>query len=207
MPLLFPTGDDKPDDLPEEPDLRDVPLHESQPEDASKVVRPGVGATGGDLSVTTAILANAGEDKLQSGAGAYVGEGLPPIPPKLAKKIVAGEYIEMEELLPEMCTREEGEPGAKRRCLRRASDIFTWLQCFGAYVSVRGAQFPEMIPELMVYMGTILRAQRIRGTGVAQVRHCVSQARRTKEGDEVVSDQHYHLRKMFHASDEKPTKM
>ena len=110
-------------------------------------------------------LANAGEAdncKPLQGVGVYVGEGLPPVPPKLARKIVAGDYIEMEELLPEMCTREDSEPGAKRRCSRRASDIFTWLQCFRVYGSIRGSRSPEMkmIPELMAYMGTIIRANR-----------------------------------------------
>lgn len=123
-------------------------------------MRPGVEPTGGELLTAAAALANAGDDNPQQGAGVYVGEGLPPIPPKVAKKITSGEYVEMEELLPEMCTREEGEPGVKRRCSRRASDIFTWLQCYGAYVSIRGARSPEMIPELMAYMGTIIRAYR-----------------------------------------------
>ena len=157
---LYLVGGDKRDDVPMELDLHGIPLHGNLPENASKVVRPAVRATGGDLSVTEATLANVGENDLQQGVGMYIGEGLPPIPHKLAKKITGGEYVEMEELLPEMCTREEGEPGAKRRCPRRASDIFTWLQCFGAYVSVRGARFPEMIPELMAYMGTIIKASR-----------------------------------------------
>ena len=59
-----------------------------------------------------------------------------------------------------MWTREEGKPGSKRHCSRRASDIFTWLQCFGAYVSIRRTRSPEMVPELMAYMGTIIRANR-----------------------------------------------
>ena len=34
-------------------------------------------------------------------AGVYVGESLPPVPPKLASKILRWEYIEMAEMLPE----------------------------------------------------------------------------------------------------------
>ena len=85
--------------------------------------------TSKDLTGVAVTLANAGEAdncKPFQGAGVYVGEGLPPVP---TRKIAAGDYIEMEELLPEMCTREDSEPGAKRRCSRRASDIFTWLGC------------------------------------------------------------------------------
>ena len=64
----------------------------------------------------------------------------------------------MSELLPEVWTPKEGsEPEHKRRCGRRVLDIFTWLQCFGVYVSIRGMQSPSSIPELMAYMSTIVR--------------------------------------------------
>jgi len=96
----------------------------------------------------------------RQGEGVYVGEGVPPVPTKLAKRIRSGKYVEMEELLPEVCTREDGEPEAKRQNPRRALNIFTWLQCFGVYVSVRGAQFPEIIQEVMAYMSTIIRVNR-----------------------------------------------
>ena len=36
-------------------------------------------------------------------------------------------------------------------------DIFTWLQCFGVYVSIRGVQSPTAIPEFMAYMSMIVR--------------------------------------------------
>ena len=36
------------------------------------------------------------------------------------------------------------------------TDIFTWLQCYGAYVSTRATAAPELIPELMAYMATIV---------------------------------------------------
>jgi len=113
------------------------------------------------LLATTAVLANTGErDMPRQGERVYVGEGIPPVPTKLAKRIRFGEYVEMEELLPEVCTQEDSEPDAKRQSSRRVSDIFTWLQCFGVYVSVCGAQFPEIILELMAYMSTIIRVNR-----------------------------------------------
>ena len=61
-------------------------------------------------------LANAGEAnncKSLQGEGVYAGESLPPVPLKLARKIAAGDYIEMEKMLPEMCTWDDSEPGAK----------------------------------------------------------------------------------------------
>ena len=64
----------------------------------------------------------------------------------------------MSELLPEVWTpKDEGEPEHKRRCGRRVSDIFTWLQCFGVYVSIRGMQSPTSIPEFMAYMSMVVR--------------------------------------------------
>ena len=65
----------------------------------------------------------------------------------------------MEELLPEVGTLEDA-PEPKRWCTRHVSDISTWLQCFGVYVSFRGVQSPEVIPELMAYMTTIIRVNR-----------------------------------------------
>ena len=67
------------------------------------------------------------------------------------KKILSGDYMEMEELLLQV---------SKRHYSRRVSDIFTWLQCFGVYVSICGVQSPEVIPELMPYMTTIIRVNR-----------------------------------------------
>ena len=101
-----------------------------------------------------------GQKVVPQSGGVYVGEGLPPVSVKLAKKILSGDYVEMEELLPEVCTLEDDPPEPKRRCSRRVSDIFTWLQCFGVYVSILGVQSPEVIPELMAYMTTIIRVHR-----------------------------------------------
>ena len=93
-------------------------------------------------------------------SGVYVGKGLSPVPLKLARKVRAGDYVKMEEFLPEVGTLEDDVPKLKRLCSRRVSDIFTWLQCFGVYISIRGMQSPETIPELMAYMTTIIRVNR-----------------------------------------------
>jgi len=47
---------------------------------------------------------------------------------------------------------------AERQRPRRVLDIFTWVQSFTIYVSVRGAHDPSLIPELMAYMYMIVRA-------------------------------------------------
>ena len=62
-----------------------------------------------------------GEKVVPRSGGVYVGESLPPVSVKLAKKILSGEYVEMEELLPEMCTLEDDPPEPKRRLLPETS--------------------------------------------------------------------------------------
>ena len=86
--------------------------------------------------------------------GVYVGEGLPPVP--------GGDFVDMAELLPEFWALPRDEDGgkseARSRRARSVQDIFTWLQCFGLYVSVLAPLYPERIAELMAYQSTIVRA-------------------------------------------------
>ena len=138
-----------------------MPLHSNANPEPPRVFDVTPKTSEKQLAATVATLAHEGEKVLPQGGGVYVGKGLPPVPLKLAKKIRSGDYIEMEELLPEVGNLEDDIPGEpKRRCSRRVYDIFTWLQCFGVYVSIRGAQAPEVIPELMAYMTTIIRVNR-----------------------------------------------
>ena len=43
--------------------------------------------------------------------GAYVGEGMPPVPAKLAARIRRWEYVEMGEILPEFWIGSKAEEG------------------------------------------------------------------------------------------------
>ena len=81
----------------------------------------------------------------------------------------------MGELLPEFWSshREEdieGKHEVKVRRSRKVTDIFTWLQCFGSYVSVRAQHTPSLIPELMAYMAAIVRVSQDYA-GLAWVRY------------------------------------
>lgn len=78
--------------------------------------------------------------------GVYVGEGLPPISQKLAKKITKGD---LPELWP--AAHQEGEGKIRRNW--KITNIFTLIQCFSLYISVRGRQKPKLIAELMAYHG------------------------------------------------------
>ena len=106
--------------------------------------------------------------------GVYIGEGLPPVPAKLAERIVRWEYIEMSEMLPEFWTQTtldepDSKPAAARR-RRQVTEIFTWLQCFCTYVSVLASKHPESMPELMAYIITITRVSQD-FAGMAWVRY------------------------------------
>ena len=89
--------------------------------------------------------------------GVYVGAGNTPVPSKLAERIRRWDYVDMAELLPEVRLsggESEGKMLTKRP--RYVTEIFSWIQCFGTYVSVLGPTYPSAIPELMAYMSLIL---------------------------------------------------
>ena len=137
-----------------------MPLHDKDKQDPSRAFGPVPRESGKELSASITELMHEGDKAFPQPGGVYVGEGLPPVPLKLARKVRAGDYVEMEELLPEVGSLEDEVPEPKRRCSRRVTDIFTWLQCFRVYVSIRGVQSPEIVPELIAYMTTIIRVNR-----------------------------------------------
>ena len=105
--------------------------------------------------------------------GVFMGDGLPPVSAKLADKIGKGEFVEMFELLPEFWTNQGGEGDANKQVKRprsnkKVQDINVWLQCYALYVGVRALKAPNLIPELMAYQISILRAsQEYEGTAWA----------------------------------------
>jgi len=88
-----------------------------------------------------------------------MGDGIPPVLRKLAVRIRRGEYIGMEELLPEFWSgpKDNATREAKPRQTRKVADIWTCIQCFASYVVVRRSLLPEMNTELMAYQLTIVR--------------------------------------------------
>ena len=90
----------------------------------------------------------------------YVGESLPPILQRVAKRIVRGDFVEMVELLPELWPAAHQDNEGKVKKNWKITDIFTWIQCFVLYTSVRGQHNPELIAELMAYMVSIVRVSR-----------------------------------------------
>ena len=108
-------------------------------------------------------------------SGVCMGDGLSPVPAKLVAKIRRGEFVEMGELLPEFNVGSREEHGTSRadvrpRRSRSVTDILTWLQCYGMYVSVLAPSQPDLIPELMSYMSLIIRVSQDY-SGLAWVRY------------------------------------
>ena len=93
-------------------------------------------------------------------AGTKISDGLPPVPEKLVAKIRRGEFVELHELLPE-CLAESTDstgPIPRSRARKRLNDISVWLQCFALYVGVLASSKPALVPDLMAYMISIIRA-------------------------------------------------
>lgn len=120
---------------------------------------------------TSTILAGTAADKAasgatgptRSGAGVFLGEGLPTIPLKLAERIRKWEFVEMFELLPELLvdlkTEESRDSQPSRgRSRKRVQDINVWLQCFAVFVGVVAKSAPDAVPGMMGYMTRIIKA-------------------------------------------------
>ena len=123
------------------------------------------GITGDSCPSPAATLMNllplAGANPRPPIGGAYIGEGMPPIPARLATKIRQWEFVEMGELLPEFWARQkDDEEGRDRgaRQSRKVTEVLTWVQCYSSFVAVLAPSEPQAVPELMAYLNLIVRA-------------------------------------------------
>jgi len=164
--LLGPLGQ-----LPNVSELQGIPVSNSGGQESSKSKETGGSPPGrrSDLSNTLAQLkgdspAREQDPKKKTSGGVYVGAGLSPVSLKLAERIRQWEFVDMAELLPEVQLfggTEDGRPGGRRPTV---TDILTWVQCFGIYVSVLAPSYPDAVPELLAYMLEIVgQAKRFRG--------------------------------------------
>ena len=112
-----------------------------------------------------------------------MGEGMAPVPKKMAEKIWKWEYVELGDILPEngMFRAEEGSTnplGVVRRW-QQVTEVNTWVQCFAVYIGVMWHKFPEAVPELLAYMILIVRSKPgVCRTGLGTVRYRVPSPRR-----------------------------
>ncbi len=127
-------------------------------------------------------------------AGMFLADGFIPLPMRLVQRILALEFVEMADLLPEAWLSEVTEPeGASGKCCgasilpkrRRApvTDILTWAQCFASLVGVLSTRYPQHVPSLMAYQAIIIKSSRdFEGIGWVQYdRAYRRQAAMTKE--------------------------
>lgn len=91
------------------------------------------------------------------------GPNRPPIPGRLAQRIWRGEFIEMEELLPENAARyasEENPSKAKEKNNTKIVSPLAWVECFQAFTAVVACKSPERVPDLLAYSTLIVHAAR-----------------------------------------------
>ena len=100
---------------------------------------------------------------LQEHQPVAIGEGLPPIPGKLVKKIESGLYIELGELLPDnlSVTNATGDiadaPKASKPVTRPTLSIIEWVQSF-VYTAILSKSQPNRVADLLGYQTLILQA-------------------------------------------------
>ena len=114
------------DGLPNEEELQNVLVVSEKPS-GSQGPLPTVEQKMERLSKSVITKVPTKGELPESKEGVYVGEGLPPVPLKVAKKIRRGEFVEMEELLPELCpaTRDGDDTKMQIKGNRKITDVFT----------------------------------------------------------------------------------
>ena len=101
-----------------------------------------------------------------SGAGASTGSPTVPnatsLPPKLMRRILANEFIDMQELLPESWRSEPQQTGGASRTVARGPvrDFKLWTECYGTLARVLTTAYPEKAPHLMAYLRMMAWASR-----------------------------------------------
>ena len=100
-----------------------------------------------------------------------VGEGLPPITPKVVQARERGDFVDLAHLLPktpnwddEVYTDVADQviliSKVKPRKRKTIQDLPTWVEAFCMFAAIKGKKFPKLIPDLMAYIATIVKAAR-----------------------------------------------
>jgi hypothetical protein len=119
-------------------------------------------------------LAEATPAKLSASKPFILSEGLPPVPHKLAARILQGEFVDMAELLCDnleverraSSTKQSPTPSsAAPKPRREIPDLLSWVQCFGTYMVVVTSKFPHRTKELAYQTLIVREARRCGGKG------------------------------------------
>ena len=168
-------------DMPDPRDIRHLglPITADGPtvEAGTVAVRPppsteGTGAWGGTSGGTSG---GAGEKPVENPVEKpfVLSEGLPPVPHKLASKILRGEYIDMAELLRDNLEAQRRaattaaatpHPSSTPKSRREVPDILSWVQCFGHEQMSRAHQGAAGIPDTDSEGGTPLWREGLAGS-------------------------------------------
>ena len=100
----------------------------------------------------------------------YISNKISALPKKLKDSILAWEYVDLSELLPEQLRINSSSASSKevlvipesswdtrRRKKRQITDIATWIEVFSTYTLVLVSLFPEYLPHLVSYQLTIVK--------------------------------------------------
>ena len=81
------------------------------------------------------------------------------LPPKVAKKILELEYVEMSEITgDDLPTPMPGQPPLPAR--PPVQNISVWVEKFSIMAALIASRFPQKAPELFAYQASIVRAER-----------------------------------------------
>ena len=88
--------------------------------------------------------------------------GFGSVPPKLVKRIVEKEFVDIWELLPESWQLESEGTCCHSKRLRRSlvTDIGLWTQCYATMAAILSSAYPEKAPHLFAYLRTVIKASR-----------------------------------------------
>ena len=84
------------------------------------------------------------------------------VPPKVAKKLLALDFVEMSELRadfwPDDPSASDASTGPRRTGKPPVTTTRSWLECYSRMAAVLTSRFPEKAAELWAYQTTILHA-------------------------------------------------
>lgn len=109
-------------------------------------------------------LMAAGASKGEKAAEPFIlASNLPPVPPRLVKRIQALEFTNMRDLLPDnmaLAERLEALPRGLQQggthCQREIDSLLTWACAFLTYVAVVNEAHPDRTRGLIAYMRTLI---------------------------------------------------
>ena len=88
--------------------------------------------------------------------------GFGSVPPKLIRRILAKEYVDIWELLPDSWQVESEGTCCHAKHPRRSliTDINLWTECFATMAAILSSAFLAKAPQLFAYLRTITKASR-----------------------------------------------